>query len=103
MRRTILLTITMLAIAAAQKPEPQWQGQAEYDMYAAAQKERDPRKLLALIDAWKNKYPDTQFKLPRLQLYLNAYQQLSDFPNLLSTLNQVLALEPKDLTGMSPL
>ena len=102
MRCIILLAISVLALAA-QKSEPQWQGQAEYDMYAAAQKEGDPRKMLALIDAWKNKYPDTQFKLARLQLYLKAYQQLNDLPNLLATLNQVLAMEPNDLTVMSPL
>jgi hypothetical protein len=103
MYRTIVLTILALAAAAGQKPEPQWQNQAEYDMYAAARNERDPRKILALTDAWKKKYPETQFTLTRLQLYLNAYQQLGDLPNLVATLNQVLVLDPKDLSVMSPL
>jgi tetratricopeptide (TPR) repeat protein len=103
MYRIIIVTTLALSVAAGQKPQPQWQNQAEYEMYAAAQKERDPKKILALTDAWKQKYPDTQFTLTRLQLYLNAYQQLGDIPKLVATLDQVLALEPKDLSVMSPL
>jgi tetratricopeptide (TPR) repeat protein len=92
--------------AAAGQPAgkgPQWKDQAEYDMYSAVVKETDPKKKLALINAWKEKYPQTEYKLARLQLYLNAYQQLSDFPNLLATLNEMLTMNPKDLTVMSPI
>jgi Tfp pilus assembly protein PilF len=72
-------------------------------MYSAVVKETDPKKKLSLINAWKEKYPETEYKLARLQLYLNAYQQLNDFPNLLSTLNEMLSMNPKDLTVMSPI
>ena len=72
-------------------------------MYSAVVKETDPKKKLALINAWKEKYSETEYKLARLQLYLNAYQQLNDFPNLLSTLNEMLTMNPKDLTVMSPI
>jgi tetratricopeptide (TPR) repeat protein len=92
--------------AAAQPGQgkgPQWKDQAEYDMYSAVVKETDPKKKLALINAWKDKYPETEYKLARLQLYLNAYQQLNDFPNLLATLNEMLTMSPKDLTVMSPI
>ena len=87
----------------AQAKGPQWKDQAEYDMYSAVVKETDPKKKLALINAWKDKYPQTEYKLARLQLYLNAYQQLNDFPNLLATLNEMLTMNPKDLTVMSPI
>src|ERR1044072_8504582 len=88
---------------AGQPKGPQWKDQAEYDMYSAVVKETDPKKKLALINAWKEKYPETEYKLARLQLYLNAYQQLNDFPNLLATLNEMLNMNPKDLTVMSPI
>jgi len=88
---------------AGQPKGPQWKDQAEYDMYSAVVKETDPKKKLALINAWKDKYPETEYKLARLQLYLNAYQQLNDFPNLLATLNEMLTMNPKDLTVMSPI
>src|SRR5437762_3429211 len=58
---------------AGQQPAqkgPQWKDQAEYDMYSAVVKETDPKKKLALINAWKDKYPETEYKLARLQLYL---------------------------------
>jgi tetratricopeptide (TPR) repeat protein len=91
------------ATPANQAAQPKWKdGQTEYNMFAAAKNETDAKKKLALINAWKEKYPETEFKLVRLQLYLNAYQQLNDIPKLLATLNEMMALDPKDLTVMSP-
>src|ERR1051326_8573856 len=87
----------------AQQEGAQWKDQQEYDMYNAVLKESDPKKKLALINAWKDKYPDTQYKQARLQLYLNAYVQLNDFPNVLATLNELLGMNPKDLAVMSPI
>src|SRR5581483_5667707 len=82
---------------------PQWKdGQTEWKMYDAANSEKDAKKKLALIDAWKEKYPETDYKMVRLQLYLNAYQQLNDMPHLLATLSDMMVLDPKDLTVMSP-
>jgi tetratricopeptide (TPR) repeat protein len=99
-----LASLAAQAQPAGQAGQPQWKdGQTEYNMFAAAQKETDPKKKLALIDAWKEKYPETDFKMPRLQLYLNAYQQLNDMPHLLATLKDMLKLDPKDLSVMSPL
>src|SRR5436190_851458 len=94
-------SVFILSLAAAEAP--QWKdGQAEWNMFDSANKESDARKKLALINAWKEKYPETDFKMVRLQLYLNAYQQLNDVPHLLTTLTDMMALEPKDLTVMSP-
>src|SRR6476646_6096156 len=99
--KSILIGSFVLLSLAAQTP--QWKdGQTEYNMFDAAKKETDAKKKLALINTWKEKYPDTEFKLVRLQLYLNAYQQLNDIPKLLATLNDMMELDPKDLTVMSP-
>lgn len=83
------------------KPEPQWKDNAEFEMYNAAQNAKDAKQKLAALDAWKQKYPDTNYKMQRLALYLNAYQQLNDFPKLIETLDAVLALNPKDLQVMN--
>jgi hypothetical protein len=91
------------ASAQAQQQGPQWKDQQEYDMYNAVVKENDPKKKLSLINAWKDKYPDTQYKTQRMQLYLNAYVQLNDFPNVLAVLYELLSASPKDLQIMSPI
>jgi tetratricopeptide (TPR) repeat protein len=102
--RTLVSIIAggVFAVALAAQT-PQWKdGQAEWKMFDSAKNEADARKKLALIDAWKEKYPETDFKMVRLQLYLSAYQQLNDIPHLLATLNEMQVLDPKDLTVMSP-
>jgi tetratricopeptide (TPR) repeat protein len=93
-------SVFVLTLAAE---TPQWKdGQTEWKMYDAANRESDARKKLALTDAWKEKYPETDYKMVRLQLYLNAYQQLNDMPHLLATLSEMMVLEPKDLAVMGP-
>jgi tetratricopeptide (TPR) repeat protein len=102
--RTLVSIIAGGVFALALAAEtPQWKdGQAEWKMFDSAKNEPDARKKLTLIDAWKTKYPETDFQMVRLQLYLSAYQQLNDIPHLLATLNEMQALDPKDLTVMSP-
>jgi tetratricopeptide (TPR) repeat protein len=84
----------------AKPPQKNWKDAAEYDMYSAVVKETDPKKKIALLNAWKDKYPATDYKLERLQLYLNAYQQAGDLHKLVDTLNQMLELNPKDTLAM---
>jgi tetratricopeptide (TPR) repeat protein len=88
------------AAAAAQAPQKNWKDAAEYDMYSAVVKETDPKKKIALLNAWNDKYPTTDYKLERLQLYLNAYQQAGDLHKLVETLNEMLTLNPKDVVAM---
>ena len=93
-------SVFVLSLAAQ---APQWKdGQTEWKMYDSANSETDAKKKLALINAWKEKYPETDYKMVRLQLYLNAYQQLNDMPHLLATLGDMMAQDAKDLTVMSP-
>jgi tetratricopeptide (TPR) repeat protein len=93
-------SVFVLSLAAQ---TPQWKdGQTEWKMFDSAKNEADARKKLTLIDVWKEKYPDTDYKMVRLQLYLSAYQQLNDMPHLLATLGDMIRLDPKDLTVMSP-
>src|SRR5438128_2578032 len=84
----------------AEGPKKNWKGQDEYDMYSAIVKETDGKKKLALLNAWKDKYPNTDFQAERLQLFVNTYQQLGDAKGMLQGLNDMLALNPKDVVPM---
>lgn len=88
------------AQASAQPGAKNWKDAAEYDMYSAVVKETDPKKKIALLNAWKDKYPNTDYKTERLQLYLQAYQQAGDLHKLVDTLNEMLTLNPKDVVAM---
>src|SRR5579872_3303378 len=88
------------AAPAQAAPQKNWKDAAEYDMYSAVVKETDPKKKIALLNAWKDKYATTDYKLERLQLYLNAYQQAGDLHKLVDTLNEMLELNPKDTLAM---
>jgi tetratricopeptide (TPR) repeat protein len=106
-RSILFAALAALSLPAQTQPaaqpaqaQPQWKDQAEYDMYSAVQKETDPKKKLPLLQAWSDKYPDSQFKQQRLVAYLNVYQQLNDVPKLIATLKQMLDSDPKNLQLM---
>lgn len=79
---------------------PQWKDTAEYDLYSSILKETDPNKRLALIKSWEEKYPNTEFKDNRNQLYIDTYQKLNNAPMIISTAKQMLAANPNDFTAL---
>ena len=50
-------------------PQKKVKDQGEYDLYNNAVKETDPAKKLQYVNQWAEKYPETDFKEERLQLY----------------------------------
>jgi hypothetical protein len=82
---------------------PQWKDRAEYDLVQSIQKETDATKQLALLNEWKQKYPSTDFTKVRLGLFLQAYQKLNQIDNLISTANDLVAADPKDVQTLSAL
>jgi hypothetical protein len=98
----ILLALAPLALWAQPQPQKQkqWKDQAEYALYDSAQKAADPHQKLAALDQWKAKYPETDYQRERLALYLQAYQQLNDVHAVVKVLNEMRALNPKDLDVM---
>jgi hypothetical protein len=61
------------AAQPAKSTEPQWKDRAEYDLVQEINKTTDPAKKLALLNSWKEKYPNTEFKIPRMQMYVIQY------------------------------
>jgi tetratricopeptide (TPR) repeat protein len=85
--------------APAQK-EKKVKDQGEYDLYTAVTKETDPNKKLALLNTWKEKYPDSDFKKDRLAFILATYQQLNQAAKMIDTAKEILAIDPKDITAL---
>jgi len=84
----------------AGQPKKNWKDQAEYDLFASITKETDNNKKLSLLDSWKQKYPSTDFKQERLQLYLTTYQGLGQPAKMIETAKEMLANDPKDLQAL---
>ena len=56
--------------------------------------------MLFRSNTWKEKYPDSDFKMPRLQLFLTTYQQLGQPAKMIDTAKEILAVDPKDITAL---
>jgi len=78
----------------------QYKDQQEYTLYDSATKEKDPNKKLALLNTWNEKYPNSDFKMERLELYLSTYRDLNQASKMVDTAKQILAIDPKDITAL---
>jgi hypothetical protein len=96
----ITCAFLVTSLLAQQPAQPQWKDRAEYDMFQAIIKEADPQKKLDAIKAWSGKYPESAFKKEGLTLRLSAYAQQQKFPDVIATANDILAIDPMDLTSL---
>jgi tetratricopeptide (TPR) repeat protein len=103
-RIPLLLAMTTLFVVAAvwaQAPKKEWKdGRVEYDLYDAALKQTDPAKRLELLNTWQSKYPNSDYKVDRLGLFLGTYQGLKQFDKAVETGNEILATEPKNAQAL---
>ena len=90
-----------VSAAVAQTKQPQWKdGQAEYNLYLEVTKAPDANKRLPHLNAWKEKYPESDFKEQRLLAYLTTYQQLNQPAKMIETSKEILALNPKQVDAL---
>jgi tetratricopeptide (TPR) repeat protein len=86
--------------AQPQQPaQPKWKDRDEYDLVEAIRKEADPKRKLARLDEWTQKYASTDFKEMRLEMYMDAYRQLNDPTRMLDAARKLLADYPKNMSG----
>ncbi|MGC9972992.1 MAG: hypothetical protein ABSE56_20625 [Bryobacteraceae bacterium] len=83
-----------------QPKKPEWKDRAEYDLEQSAEKEQDPKKKLDLLNQWKKDYPNTDFKMLRLDQYLATYRALQDAANSLDTAQEMLREDPKYINAL---
>jgi hypothetical protein len=78
----------------------QWSDRAEYDLVLSIRAEAVPQKRLLLLDQWKQKYPKSEMRQHRRELYLAAYQSLSDSTRMLAVTLDMLNDDPGSYVGM---
>lgn len=83
-----------------QAQQKQWKDRAEYDLFEAARKEPDPKKKLEALNAWKQKYPATDYEEERLLMFTQTYQQLGDAPNMYESALALLQKNPNNIQGL---
>lgn len=88
------------AAAAPAEKKKNYKDQQEYTLYDSVTKEADPNKKLALLNTWKEKYADSDFKLERLAIYLDTYQKLNQAAKMVDTAKEILTIDPKNITAL---
>ena len=89
--------------AAASQPAqktPNWKDRAEYDLVQSALGEKDNQKKLDLLNQWKDKYPETDFKEMRLEAFMDTYQALQQPDKMMAAGKELLGLNPKNLKAL---
>ena len=89
----------MPAARIAHGQADQWKDRAEYDLVQALNGAADPNKKLELLNQWKTKYPESNFKMARVKLILQTYQQMGKAQEMLDTAKEIVSLDAKDIAG----
>lgn len=104
MLHRVAKSVLGIALAAgflfAQAPAKKVKDQGEYDIYNAVSKETDPTKQLQLLQTWKEKYPDSDFKEDRAAMVAQDYAKLGKPAEAIKASQDVLAVNPKNLTAL---
>lgn len=90
------------AVYAQAAPAKNWKDRAEYDMYVEVGKDiaaNNFTKALTDLDAWKNKYPQTDYANQRTVLYAQAYNGAKQPAKALEVAAEIL---DKDLNAAFP-
>src|ERR1700692_2431715 len=90
--------VALPVLAQEAKKEKKVKDQGEYDIFTAAGKETEPTKQLAILQSWKEKYPDSDFKQERADTVTMAYDKMNKAPEEIKAIQDALAINPKDLT-----
>jgi tetratricopeptide (TPR) repeat protein len=85
---------------AQESKGPNWKDRAEYDLFESITKATDANKKIELLNQWKQKYPQTDFKKQRQLLYLDAYKTLNQPQQMVNTSKEILAEDPNDFTAL---
>lgn len=90
--------IAMPLLAQAPQKQKKVKDQGEYDIYTAVTKETDPNKQIQLLQTWKEKYPDSDYKEDRAAMIAQDYAKLGKPAEAIKAAQDVLASDPKNLT-----
>jgi hypothetical protein len=84
------------ASAQAQPKQKQVKNQTEWNLFNDSTKTADAAKRLEFLKAWKEQFPDSDYKEERLLIFLSTYQALNQPARMAETAQEILALNPKE-------
>ena len=74
--------------------------QGESDLYSAATKETNNAKKIAILNEWKERYPESDYKLDRLDMLMPAYFALQQWSNVINAGKEALALDANNTAAL---
>jgi hypothetical protein len=77
-----------------------WTDRSEYDLVLGIRSEAAPDRRIALLDQWKQKYPQSALAQYRREMYLFAYQAMGSWSGMLAVAREILAEQPADFVGL---
>ena len=88
------------ALAQETKKQKVVKDQAEFDLLQLVNKEPAGAKKIELLDQWKQKYPESDFKEDRAMVYVQTYQAKNDGANMWTACEELLAINPKSAPAL---
>jgi tetratricopeptide (TPR) repeat protein len=82
--------------AAPQAAEKKPKDQQEYELINSVYKETDANKRLAMLEQWKQKYAETDYKEERLAYFMATYEQLNQLPKAIESARELLTVAPNN-------
>ena len=77
-----------------------WTDRNEYDLVLKIRVEASPQKQLELLNQWKQKYPQSEMRQVRRELFLAAYQASGDVVHMFETAREMLGEQPNNFVGV---
>jgi len=81
--------------------QPQWKSRDEYDAFQAIVKAASPQQKISLANAFLQKYPASDFKAQADILKVQAYQQMNQVNQAISTAKDILKIDPNNLFALN--
>lgn len=95
-----LATLAVVAQDAAKGQSKQWKDRAEFDLSDSIAKEQNLTTKLQLLKTYKEKYPNSDFKVDRQLVVMDTYRQLGNGKEMLAAAKEVIDLDPKNIQGL---
>lgn len=97
----LVLAIGVTGVPAQDaKPQKKVIDQAEFDLLQLVNKEAPGPKKIELLDQWKQKYPQSEFKEDRAMVVVQTYQAMGKAQEMWVACEDLLAINPKSVPAL---
>jgi len=86
--------------AADTQNQPQFQNEAEYNLYTAITQDTNPQTRLEKLQQWEKQFPNTAWIKARRTLYLTTNVELKKPKEAVEAAKTILANDPKDFSAL---